>query len=65
MGQRRQAVLLIHGIGDQTPMATLRSFVAAVWPRDSQTKRQWSRPDSISGSYDLRQIVTLEEIGEK
>jgi hypothetical protein len=26
----RQAVVIIHGIGEQTPMATLRGFVRAV-----------------------------------
>ena len=29
-GERRQAVVIIHGIGDQKPMATVRAFVQAV-----------------------------------
>jgi hypothetical protein len=29
-GKGRQAVLLIHGIGEQKPMDTLRGFVDAV-----------------------------------
>lgn len=34
MASKKQAVLLIHGIGDQQPMRTLRSFVKAVWSDD-------------------------------
>jgi hypothetical protein len=60
---RRQAVLVIHGIGEQKPMETLRSFVEAIWTRRSDgsvdpDKRSWLRPDEISDSFDLRQICT-------
>ena len=30
----KQAVLLIHGIGEQRPMETLRAFVDEVWSQD-------------------------------
>ena len=32
----RQAVVLIHGIGEQRPMETLRDFVAALLPEGKQ-----------------------------
>jgi hypothetical protein len=32
----RQAVVLIHGIGEQRPMDTLRAFVAALLPEDRE-----------------------------
>jgi len=44
---KRQAVLVIHGIGEQKPMETLRSFVSAVLPGEGV----FSKPDTISLSY--------------
>lgn len=48
----RQAVVLIHGIGEQRPMATLRGFVAAFF----DVGNYHSKPDTISNSYELRRI---------
>ena len=59
-GTTRQAVLIIHGIGDQKPMETMRGFVKAVWPT-SPNAAAWSRPDTLSENFDLRQIVTRDE----
>ena len=59
-GKDKQAVLVIHGIGEQRPMSTLRGFVDAVWTIDSTLREEnvkstvWSKPDTISGSYELR-----------
>ena len=36
----KQAVLLIHGIGEQRPMDTLRGFVDTVWTSDASQQRQ-------------------------
>src|SRR5687768_2988615 len=46
----RIALVLIHGIGEQRPMATLRSFVSEVVgpPR--------SRPDKLSQSFEVRRL---------
>jgi hypothetical protein len=49
---RRQAIIIIHGIGEQRPMNTLRSFVEA-FRREST---YYSKPDKVSGSYELRRI---------
>ena len=48
----RQAVVLIHGIGEQRPMDTLRSFVAAFL----STGTYHSKPDTLSDSYELRRL---------
>ncbi|MBE1493136.1 hypothetical protein H4696_000236 [Amycolatopsis lexingtonensis] len=46
----RQAVVVVHGIGSQRPMATLRRFTdALVSPGE-----MWSKPDRVSRSYELR-----------
>ena len=29
-----QAVIVIHGMGEQTPMDTIKGFVNAVWQKD-------------------------------
>lgn len=62
----KQAVLLIHGIGNQRPMDTLRGFVDAVWTKDPAGKNRfagahvWSKPDNISDSFELRRLTTTQ-----
>lgn len=68
----RQAVLLIHGVGEQKPMDTLRGFVDAVWRHDTAIHhpfiRQsgappfWSKPDYVSDSFELRRLTTPQNI---
>jgi hypothetical protein len=50
---RKQAVVVIHGIGEQRPMQTLRAFVSGVLPGVAII----SRPDTFSGSYELRRLT--------
>ena len=64
------AVVVIHGMGEQKPMQTLRSFVECAWQRDKDLFRGlkpkgdhspwdvWSKPDHMSGSAELRRITT-------
>lgn len=60
----KQAVVLIHGIGEQRPMDTLRRFVCAVWTSDDSVKHEyadsnlWSKPDRVSDSFELRRLTT-------
>ena len=64
----KQAVLLIHGIGEQKPMESLRSFVDAVWTTASGGLHQnypganahWSKPYKLSKSFELRRLTTPE-----
>lgn len=62
---KKQAVLLIHGIGEQKPMESLRNFVKAVWITDKSVQRAgdnadalWSKPYKSSHSFDLRRLAT-------
>ncbi|MGN7198573.1 hypothetical protein [Arthrobacter sp. SAFR-044] len=48
----RQAVVLIHGIGEQRPMDTLRSFVEGLGE-----ERYYSKPDRLSDSLELRRYT--------
>lgn len=59
LGQKRHtvAVILIHGIGEQRPMETLRGFVDAVLPDPPQGgEKFFSRPDPLSESFELRRL---------
>jgi hypothetical protein len=66
MSSSKQAVVLIHGIGEQVPMDTLRGFVEAVWTSDKTAHHPyaasgvWSKPDKISGNYELRRMTTTK-----
>ncbi len=63
---RRQAIVLVHGMGEQLPMETVRDFATAVWAsdRDLHSDKQkragelFSVPDSTTGSRELRRIST-------
>ena len=62
----KQAVLLIHGIGEQRPMDTLRGFVDTVWTSDASQQRQhgpdaaglWSKPYPLSENFELRRLTS-------
>jgi hypothetical protein len=65
-----QAVVVIHGMGEQIPMDTIKGFVHAVWQTDDSITPSgfphptevWSRPDGRTGSLELRRITTRESI---
>ena len=60
----KQAVVIIHGVGEQKPMQTLRGFVEAVWTQDESIHNPhglsdvWSKPDDVSGNFELRRLTT-------
>jgi hypothetical protein len=68
---RRQAILVIHGMGEQIPLETMRSFVETVYQRDptlgakqiddpelGRVNQVWTIPDTAAGSAELRKIST-------
>lgn len=55
---RKQAVLVIHGIGSQRPMETLGTFVDQVW--NGPTDTIWYKPDTRARNFDLSQIVAMK-----
>src|SRR6476659_2896608 len=64
----KQAVVVIHGMGEQRPMDTIKAFVKAVWEADEvitanklpHPTQVWSKPDVRTGSLELRRITTRE-----
>ena len=61
VGRRRrdvsQAVIVIHGIGEQHPGATLRNLVASGALADPVGESVWIKPDRRSESFELRKVT--------
>lgn len=66
----KQAVLLIHGIGEQRPMDTLRGFVDTTWTSHPAIHNpfaggaSWSKPDPVSESFELRRLTTARNAAD-
>ena len=45
-----------HGIGEQQPMGTIRSFVDAVLPAAGEVPAYYSKPDRLSELFELRRL---------
>jgi len=61
LGMKRTAVLVVHGMGLQRPLETVRGIVDAVWidePASASGKRIWSHPDRRGTDIDLRVFST-------
>lgn len=64
----KQAVVLVHGMGEKRPMDTIKGFVEAVWRRNDAVTSDdptvvdpneiWTKPDARAGSLELRRITT-------
>ena len=53
----KQAVVLIHGIGEQKPMSTVRGFVKAILGEVGEHRpAYWNKPDRISELFELRRL---------
>ncbi|MCP8888281.1 hypothetical protein [Devosia ureilytica] len=71
----RQAIVVIHGQGEQRPMGTIRDFVHALWQDNPQLDTPgedhprprpiWIVPDDKSGLYELQRITTPEHNGRR
>ena len=67
----KTAVIVIHGIGEQKPLETLRGFVETVYQLDSSLAGPKAEageplkvaivPDDVTGSGELRRITTLSD----
>ncbi len=69
---KRQAVVIVHGQGEQRPMGTLRDFIEVLWTRNPDVTPQrpetyiddegdrafWVVPDRKAGLYELQRVTT-------
>lgn len=46
----KTAVIIMHGIGEQVPMDTIKGFVVAVWTTEPSLTRK-GKPDPDGGSF--------------
>src|SRR5262245_56836589 len=62
--RKRTAVLVVHGMGSQRPLESVRGVVQAVWlgktPRTSR-KRMWTHPEQRGTDIDLP-VITIDSI---
>ena len=62
---KRQAVVVVHGQGQQRPMGTIRDFVEVLWTANPDVKPDppyghdtWIVPDEKSGLHEMQRITT-------
>jgi hypothetical protein len=64
----KQAIVVVHGQGQQKPMGTIREFVTSLWqhnphlttdqPPADKGREYWIVPDGKSGLFELQRITT-------
>lgn len=64
----RTAVLVVHGMGSQRPLETVRGVVDAVWrdglPAETSTRRVWTHPEPSGVDIDLTVMTTNSILGK-
>ncbi|MFV8053151.1 hypothetical protein [Mycobacterium sp. 48b] len=61
----RAAVVIVHGMGEQRPLDTLRSFVqTALTPLDGGWRYYYSRPATVTRSYEARRYIARQLNGQ-
>ena len=64
MSGKKQAVVVVHGMGEQQPMQTIRDFVKAVWMKDPQLDDPhfWNKPSAVCESFEQRRLTTNDPL---
>jgi len=60
---RRTAVVVIHGMGEQRPLETLRRFIGTALPSIDGRRMYFSRPDKVSDSFEARRFLAPAQEG--
>jgi hypothetical protein len=65
---KKQAIVVVHGQGQQRPMGTVREFVMSLWqynpqltvdpPPAGEGRDYWIVPDGKSGLFELQRVTT-------
>lgn len=56
-GGVRQAIVIVHGMGEQKPLDQLRRFVDTAFPPINGKRVYVSRPDKVTDSYEARRSL--------
>lgn len=70
---QRQAIVVVHGQGQQRPMGTIRDFVEVLWSSNPDVvpdpphnrNDTWIVPDNKSGLYEMQRITTPPHGGRR
>ena len=77
MAGEKQAIVVVHGMGEQRPMGLMRRIVETLWTSDKSVlppgdrhatpegNKSWIVPDCKTGSHDLQRITTPTAIDGK
>lgn len=57
----RTAVVVVHGMGEQLPLETLRQFVMTALPKYNGKRDYFSRPARVTGSYEARRMLAYRQ----
>lgn len=64
----RQAVVVVHGMGEQRPLDALNEFILAGLPPENGQRRgprrYYSRPDKVTDSYESRRYLAPRNPGD-
>ena len=60
----RQAVVIVHGMGEQRPLESLNEFIGAALAADARGNRTfYSRPDKVTASFESRRYLAPRAFG--
>ena len=60
-GHKRSAILVVHGIGSQRALETVRGVIRGVWldsDKPGGDKRIWTHPEQAAADIDLAVMTT-------
>lgn len=57
----RTAVVIVHGMGEQLPLETLKRFVMTALPKVDGKRRYFSRPARVTESYEARRFLAYRQ----
>lgn len=62
--RERQAIVIVHGVGEQRPGQMLREFVGNVFP-DKELETRFVKPDRLSSLFEMRMVTVPRSDGAR
>ncbi|HEX6301498.1 MAG TPA: hypothetical protein VF148_13620 [Acidimicrobiia bacterium] len=60
----RQAIVIVHGMGEQKPQDQIRRFVDTAFPLVKGERVYVSRPDNVADSYEARRYLAPRQVDD-
>ena len=61
----RQAIVIVHGMGEQRPLDQLKGFVDTAFPPIDGERVYVSRPDKVTDSYEARRYLAPRQVDDE